>query len=238
MKNALIRVALVLLLSCSAVANLQAAPNKAIELSADTIEYDSTKGIMIAQGNIQIVQENATMSGDYAEYNSKANETYVNGNARIVKDDTILVARQINSYGNTRIVANGDPILTKGNSKLMGPSIDYDSVKQYAIVTGWANLAMDDSIMTANQIESFFLDNRVVAQGNVHLVSSARNLDATSEQAVYYGTQGEQGKTILTGNVRAVQEGNVLTGNTMTLYLDKKTIDVQGRSKLIIIPQS
>lgn len=237
MKKTLLRVALVLLLSCSAVATIQAAPNKAVELSADSIEYDSAQGIMIAQGDVRMVQENAIMTGARAEYNSKTNEAHVVGDARVIKDDATLVAREIHSYGNTHIVATGDPILTKGASKLLGPTIEYDSVKQYAIVTGWASLTTEDSVMTANQIESFFDENRAVAQGDVHIVSSVRNLDATAAQAVYYSNKGEQGKTILTGNVRAVQDGNVLTGNTMTLYLDNKTIDVQGRSKLVIIPQ-
>ena len=237
MKNTLIRVALVLLLSCSAVTNLQAAQNQPVELSADSIEYDSVKGLIVAQGNVRVVQENTTLTGGSVQYNSKENEAHVKGNGRVVKDDATLVANEIHSYNNTHIVATGDPILTKGTSKLMGPTIDYDSVKQYAIVTGGASLTTDDTTMTANQIESFFSENRAVAQGDVHIVSSPRNLDATADQAVYYGKNGEQGKTVLTGNVRAVQEGNTLTGHTMTLYLDSKTIDVQGRSKLVIIPQ-
>lgn len=237
MKKTLIRVALVALFTCSAVANLQAAENKPVELSADTIEYDSAQGIMIAQGNVRMVQENSIMTGSFAEYNSKTKDAHVRGGVRIVKDDTTLVSAEVHSYGNTHMVATGDPILTKGTSKLMGPTIDYDSVKEYAIVTGWASLTTDDSNITANQIESFFSENRAVAEGNVHIVSEVRKLDATAQQAVYYGNQGGQGRTVLTGNVRAVQDGNVLTGNTMTLYLDNKAIDVQGRSKLVIIPQ-
>lgn len=237
MKNILIRVALVLLLSCSAVSNLQAAQNQPVELSADSIEYDSVKGLIVAQGDVRVVQENTTLTGGSVQYNSKENEAHVKGNGRVVKDDATLVANEIHSYNNTHIVATGDPILTKGTSKLMGPTIDYDSVKQYAIVTGGASLTTDDTNMTANQIESFFSENRAVADGDVHIVSSPRNLDATADQAIYYGKNGEQGKTVLTGNVRAVQEGNTLTGHTMTLYLDSKTIDVQGRSKLVIIPQ-
>lgn len=237
MKNTLIRFCLALVLSCSTVANLQAAPNKAVELSADSIEYDSSQGTIIAQGNVRMVQDNTVMTGGYIQYNTTSQEGHVVGDARVVQDDATLVAMEVRSYSNAHIVATGDPILTKGNSKLMGPAIDYDSNKQYALVTGWASLAMDDSVMTANQIESFFADNRATAQGNVHIVSGARKLDATADQAVYYGSKGEQGKTVLTGNVRALQDGNVLTGNTMTLYLDTKTIDVQGRSKLVIIPQ-
>lgn len=238
MKKILIRAALVALFSCSALTNLQAADNKPVQLSADTIEYDSAQGVMIAQGNVRMVQENAVMTGSSAEYNSKTKEIHVRGGANLVKDDTTLTAAEVHSYDNTRIVATGDPILTKGTSKLMGPAITYDSVKEYALVTGWASLTTDDSTITANEIESFFAEKRAIAQGDVHIVSSARNLDAVANQAVYYGTQdGQPGKTILTGNVKAVQDGNVLTGNTMTLYLDKKTIDVQGRSKLVITPE-
>jgi len=233
----IIRIALVLVLSCSAVTPLQAAQNKPIELAADTIDYDSNQGIVTAHGNVRMVQEGAVMTGAQAEYNSKTKEAYVTGGVRAVKDDAILLAATLRSYDNTHLVATGDPVLTKGESQLTGPTIDYYSDKQYAIVTGWAKLVQTDSVMTATQIESFFSENRAVAQGNVHIVSSARQMDATADQAVYYGTKGEQGKTVLTGNARAVQEGNVLTGNVMTLYLDKKNIDVEGRSKLVIIPQ-
>lgn len=237
MKHMIARFALVLVLSCSAVTHLQAAQHSPIELSADTIEYDSMKGIMKAQGNVRLVQENAVMTGNTADYNSKTQEVYVTGGVQVAKDDTTLRAAEVRSYDNTHIVATGDPVLSKGDNKLAGPKIDYYSDKQYAIVTGWAQLTMPDSVMTANQIESFFNENRAVAEGKVHIASSARQLDATADQAVYYGGKDAQGKTVLTGNARAVQEGNVLTGNTMTLYLDNKAIDVQGRSKLVIIPQ-
>jgi len=237
MKQIVARIALVVVLSCIPLANLQAAQNSPVELSADTIQYDSTQEIIIANGNVSIVQEKAAMTGSHAEYNSKTKEAYVTGGVRVVKDDATLRAAEVRSYNNTHMVATGDPILTQGESTLTGPSIDYYSDKQYAIVTGWAKLTSSDSVMTANQIESFFNENRAVAEGDVHIASSARQLDATADQAVHYSSKGEQGRTVLTGNARAVQEVNVLTGNTMTIYLDKKSIDVQGRSKLIIIPQ-
>ena len=237
MRHIVARITLVLVLSCSPLAHLQAAQNSPVELSADTIQYDSTQEIIIANGNVNMIQEKSAMTGSHAEYNSKTKEAYVTGGVRVVKDDAILLAAEVRSYDNTHMVATGSPVLTQGESELTGPQIDYYTDKQYAIVTGWAKLKTADSVMTANQIESFFTDNRAVAQGDVHIVSSARQMDATADQAVYYGSKGQDGKTVLTGNPRAVQEGNVLTGNVMTLYLDKKNIDVQGRSKLVIIPQ-
>lgn len=237
MKHKIIPVVVALLLSCTAVTQLEAAQNKPIELAADAIEYDSVNGLMKAKGSIRMVQESAVMTGNNAEYNTKTKEAHVSGGVQVVKDDSTLSAEDVRSYENTHLVATGDPVLTKGESKLIGPKIDYYSDKQYAIVVGGATLTMPDNVMTANQIESYFAEDRAVADGNVHIVSPPRKLDAVSDHAVYYGSKDKQGKTVLTGNVRSVQEGNVLTGNTMTIYLDNKVIDVEGRSKLVIIPQ-
>jgi len=237
MKHIVTGIALVLVLSFSTATHLQAAQNSPVEMSADMIEYDSVQGIMKAQGNVRIVQNNAVLTGNTADYNSKSQEAYMTGGVQVVREDATLLAAEIRSYGNTHIVATGDPVLTKGANKLTGPTIDYYADKQYASVTGWAKLTMSDSVMTANQIESYFSEERAVAQGQVHIVSDVRQLDATADQAVYYGGKGQQGKTVLTGNARAVQEGNVLSGNIMTLYLDNKAIDVEGRSKLVITPQ-
>lgn len=237
MKNKIIPVVVALLLSCGAVTHLEAAQNKPIELAADSIQYDSVNGIMTAKGSVRMVQENAVMTGDTAEYNTKSKEAHVAGSVQVVKDDATLVAQDVRSYENTHLIATGAPVLTKGENKLTGPKIDYYSDKQYAIVVGGATLTMPENNMTANQIESYFAEDRAVAEGSVHIVSPARKLDAVSDHAVYYGSKDKQGKTVLTGNVRTVQEDNVLTGNTMTVYLDNKVIDVEGRSKLVIIPQ-
>jgi lipopolysaccharide export system protein LptA len=237
MKSKIVNITLGLVLSLSVISYSYADSNKPVELAADTIEYDSVKGIMTAQGNVRIVQENAVMTGTNAEYNSKTKEAHIYGGVQVVQEDATLLAEEVNSYDNNHIVAIGNPILTKGSSRLDGPQIDYYSDRQYAVVNGWARLETEDSTLTANQIESFFSEDRAVAQGNVHIVSDARKLDAVADHAVYYGSKDQQGKTVLTGNARAVQEGNVLTGNTLTLYMDNKVIDVQGRSKLVITPQ-
>ncbi|EIW15996.1 MULTISPECIES: LptA/OstA family protein [Pelosinus] len=237
MKSKIVHITLGFVLSLSVISYSYAASNKPVELAADTIEYDSVKGVMTAQGNVRMVQENAVMTGTNAEYNSKTKEAYVYGGVKVVQEDATLLAEEVRSYDNNHIIAIGNPILTKGSSRLDGPQIDYYSDKQYAIVNGWARLQTEDSILTANQIESFFSEDRAVAQGNVHIVSDVRKLDAVSDHAIYYGSKEQQGKTILTGNARAVQEGNVLTGNTLTLFMDNKVIDVQGRSKLVITPQ-
>ncbi len=215
---------------------IEAAGNQQIEMSADTIEYDAVRGVMVASGNVKIIRENASLTGAQAEYNAKTRETYIHGGVKIVKEDATLTAAEVRAYENNHLIASGQPVLTKGENRLSGPRIDYYADNGYALVEGWARMEMADGIITGNRLEAFTVDERVVIDGNVHIVSGTRKLDAVSDHAVYYGKKGE-GRAVLTGNARAVQDGNTLTGNTLTIYLDDKAMDAQGRSKLVVTPK-
>lgn len=225
------------LLSFGIAAQMQAAQNKPVELAAEVIEYNSATGVMIATGNVRMTQDNAVMTGLSAEYNTKTKEAYVTGGVKVIKDDAILTSAEVRSYENNHIIATGDAVLVKGESRLTGPKIDYYSDKQYALVPEAAHMTMPDGVMTANQIEAYIDENKAIGTGNVHIVSEVRQMDATADKAVYYGAKDAQGKAVLTGNARAVQEGNTLTGETLTIYMDDKAMDAQGRTKLVVKPQ-
>ncbi len=217
---------------------VQAAAGQGVEVSADIINYDSVQGVVDAQGNVVMKQNGATVTGPAVHYNTKTLEGLISGGVRAVKDDATLTADNVRSYQNTRLVATGDPLLVKGDSTLRGPLIDYDSAKQYAIVPSAAVLNTADGTLTTDKLEVFFADQRAVGDGNVHLVSPPRQLDATSNHIVYYGMQtAGKGKAVLTGNARAVQQGNVIVGDTITINMDSQSADAQGRTKLVIIPQ-
>ena len=211
-----------------------------VELTGDVIEYDSVQGVMTAQGNVRLLQEGAVMTGANAQYNTKSKEAFITGGVRYVKDDITLTSQQVSSFQDNHLIAQGDAVLVKGQNTLYGPQIDYYADRQYALVDSGARLDMPDGTMTADKVEAFIAEDRAVGTNNVHIVSSVRSLDATAQQAVFYGIKGSQdapGKIVLTGSPRVVQDGNVLTGNTMTIYLDEKAMDAQGRSKLVVRPQ-
>lgn len=232
------RITLVLALCLGMVTQLYAEQqNKPFELAADVIEYDSTSGVMTGEGSVKLTQADAVLTGSNAEYNTKTKEARVTGGVKLVQDDAVMTAQEIRSYDNNHIIGIGGIELIKGESTLTGPQIDYYVDKAYAVINSDARLTMPDGVMTANKIEANLNDNQVTGSGNVHLVSQTRQLDATSDQAVYYGAKGETGRVVLTGNARAVQEGNVLTGNKLTLYLEDKAVNAQGRTQLVIQPQ-
>lgn len=226
------------LLSFGLITGIYAQTSGSVELTADTIEYNSKTGIMTAQGGVKIVRDKAVLTGVSAEYDTKSKEAVITGGVKVVQEDVTLTASEVRSYNDNYLVGSGGAVLTKGDNTLTGPKIEHWVDKQYSVVNGGGRLTMPDGVMTADKMEAFHNEDRAEGVGNVHIVSDTRKLDATSEQAVYYGAKsGNQGKVVLSGNARAVQDGNVLTGKTLTIYLDDKAVDAQGRSKLTIQPQ-
>lgn len=229
--------AVAILLSLAAATGITAPTDKPVELTADTIEYDAKSGVMNAQGGVKLTRDKAVLTGASAQYNTKSKEAYVTGGVKMVREDTTLTAAEVRSYNDNYLVATGNALLTKGENTLAGPRIEHWVDRQYSLVPNSARLTMPDGWMTANRLEAFHGEDRAVANGSVHIVSDKRSLDATSDQAVYHGSKTGQGKVVMSGNARAVQDGNVLTGKTLTIYLDDKAMDAQGRPTLVVKPQ-
>ncbi|HWR28320.1 MAG TPA: hypothetical protein VN631_00675, partial [Negativicutes bacterium] len=149
-----------------------------------------------------------------------------------------LTAAEVRSFDDMkRLLATGNALLVNKGGTAAGPRMEYFPDRKYANVTGGARLTNKDAVLTSTVAEAFFEEDRATADGNVHIVSDVRKLDAVSDHAIYYGINGKNGKADLIGNVRAVQDGNVLTGNHVIMYLDDSALDADGRSKLVIQPK-
>lgn len=231
---ALAVITLCLLISAPA---LQAAPETSgqTELNADEITYTAKTGVMAARGGVRLTQGTTVITGNSSEYNVRTKQAVVTGNVRVVRDGNTLTAAEVRSFNDmARFVATGNALLTHRDGTAAGPRLEYLPPSQYASITGGARLTGRDAVITARAVEAFLNENRAIAEGDVHIVSEGRNLDAVSDHAVYYGAQS---MAELTGNVRAVQNGAVLTGNHVTLYLDDSAINADGRAKLVIQPK-
>ena len=219
---------------------LQAAPEPAstTQLDGDTITYSAKTGVMTAKGGVKLTQGNAVMTGDSGEYNTKTQEAVVSGNVKVVKDNSTLTAAEVSAYeGMKYLVASGNAVLSRPDGTATGPRMEYFPDRQYALITGGARLAGREAVITAGTVEAFFSEDRALATANVRIVSDARNLDAVADKAEYFGLGAKDGRAELTGNVRAVQDGAVLTGNHIILYMDDSAMNTDGRSKLVIQPK-
>lgn len=207
-----------------------------VAVTADTIDYDANSGVINAQGGVEITQNGAILTGAAATYNTKNKQAHLTGGVRVEKDGAVLTAPEVFSYDDNHIVAQDNVVVTKEDKRLTGRHADYYTDRQYALVTGDARLTSSDAVMTAPQIEAFFAEDRAVGSGGVHIVSDTRHIDATADTGTYYGPKTGQERMLLTGNARAVQDGNTLTGQTLTIYSDSRTIDATGRPRLVITP--
>ena len=221
---------------------LQAAPEAAstpTQLDGDVLTYTSKTGVMTAQGGVKLTQGDSVLTGDAGEYNTKTKEAVITGNAKLLKDGGTLTAAEMRAFDDMkRLVATGNVLLVKKDATAAGPNMEYYPDRQYANITGGARLTNKDAVLTSAIAEAFFKEDRATADGGVHIVSDVRKLDSVSDHAVYYGINGANGKAELTGNVRAVQDGNILTGNHVIMYLDDSALDSDGRSTLVIKPKA
>ena len=217
-----------------------AAPPPKAELDADTIEYDSTQGVVTAEGHVRLARDKAVLTGSAGEYNVKTGVGTVSGGVRLTNEGAEMTAAIARALGGDLFEAEGNVVLTKEATKITGPRAKYDAGRQYAIMTGGATLSDPDGTLTADQVEAFFDEDRAVATGNVHIVSPPRKLDAVSDTAVYYmkrpSDPARRERMVLTGHASVVQDNNVVTGDRVTVYLDDKAMNASGQSKLVVKP--
>ena len=237
-KSKKMAMALALALVCSSSLLALAAPGEKTEVTADTFDYDSATGMVLAKGGVKVVRGQQTMTGQTVEYNSKTQDAHVSGGngVQVTGPDLNMTSVELWSVGGKQLIAQGNVVAVKGDKRLIGPRVEYFQESEIAITPQGGNIFMTDGNMTADHIQAFLKEDRAIGTGNVHIVSEARKLDATSDLATYYGEKSGQdrSKIIMTGNARAVQDGNVLVGNTLNLYLDDKAMEGTGRARLVI----
>ena len=66
--------------------------NPAVSVTADTLEYNGKTQVATATGNVVIVRDQATMTGNKAVYNLKTAEADMEGNVSIQQPDMQLNA--------------------------------------------------------------------------------------------------------------------------------------------------
>ncbi len=216
-----IKQAIVAMIVClSAVVPVCAAADQPVELVGDVIEYASKSGVITATGNVRVTQDGAVVTGTAATYNTKQKTGEITGGVTADKGDMHMTAAVVKALSGTQLTALGDVVMTKADSAIYGDRVDYDSEREVAVLPVGGRVVHPDATITADYMESFIKENRTIGNGNVHIVSQTRNIDAVSDNCEYLSAKGEQNKVILTGNAVVVQDGNTLRGNKMTLLLD------------------
>ena len=213
--------------------------NPAVSVTADTLEYNGKTQVATATGNVVIVRDQATMTGNKAVYNLKTAEADMEGNVSIQQPDMQLNADKVHSTNKNYVDATGSVRGGYDDKKVNGDKVEYYLAQDYGIVTGNGYLEAQGSQMWADHINAWFKQIKAVGTGNVHIESPAENLVAYANQAVYTRTTGQNDGVIhLRGNVHAAQNGNSLNGDNVDIRLADNSVQTRSRSTIVIVPGS
>ena len=215
------------------------AHTSSVSVTADTLMYDGKTQVATATGNVVIVRDQATMTGNKASYNLKTAEADMEGNVAVQQPDMQLNADKIHSTNRNYIVATGSVRGVYSDKKVNGDKVEYYLDQNYGIVSGNGYLEAQGSQMWADHIDAWFKEVRAVGQGNVHIESPTDSLTAYATQAVYTQTPNvHDGVIHLTGDVHATQKGNSLNGENVVIRLADNSVQTMSRSTVVILPDT
>ncbi len=187
-------------------------------LDADTLEYDMKTGEATATGYVLLTRGDSKVTGAHATYNSKTQAATVDGNVIAVYQGTRLTCDHLMSDGQEHMMATGNVHGTRDDKTFSGEQVDYfPQQNDYIVIDRGGMLTSGDDTFTADRIYGWLKDEHYIGEGNAHVVSPSRAMEAGGDQMDYYGK--EQGKAVITGNAWAVQENNTMRSNRMTIYL-------------------
>ena len=221
-----------MMMSSSAMLVSSAAPKDDLpsEVNADAIEYDMNTGLVSAEGNVLLKHGPTRATGLHALFNVNTKEARLIGDVIVVREDMRVTCAALASNGQGHMFADGNVIATQTvapNEKypdgdlrtFTGEHIDYfpDERGHVVIPNGGVAESKAEGTFTADKLEGWLDDEHYIGIGNVHMISTARNLEAGGDQIDYSGR--DQGRAILSGNAWAIQDNNTIRGNRMTVYL-------------------
>ena len=210
---------------------------------ADQIDYDFRNGQAVAKGNVLIKREGGTATSKDADYNTKTGNGKLTGNVIGIKDDSKVTCQTMNiAEQGDHITAIGNAVLKKADKTLRASQVEYFSKREYAETVGeWAQLAMDDgSTLDAAYMNYNMKDGLATGEGNVRIVSPPRKLTARGDKAIF-NTKADDGTIELIGHATATQDGDTVSGNTLTLKgtgAEKNQVAIaDGNVKLVYVPK-
>ncbi|ERT60506.1 LPS ABC transporter substrate-binding protein LptA [Megasphaera vaginalis (ex Srinivasan et al. 2021)] len=213
------------------------AAGPSISVTADRLSYDGKTQVATASGNVVIVRDQTTMTGDTAVYHLKTAEADVEGNVAVEQPDMHLTANKLHSTNRNYVVATGDVKGVYQDKKVNGDQVEYYLDQDRSVVTGNGYLEAQGSQMWADHIDGWFKSIKAVGTGNVHIESPQERLSAYSDQATYTQTPGvNDGVIYLQGNVQASQNGSSLVGDKVQIRLADHSAQTMSRSTIVIVP--
>ncbi|MFA6074659.1 MAG: LptA/OstA family protein [Negativicutes bacterium] len=218
---------------CFAAAE-QPANKEPVEITADTMTYNTKTNIATADGNVVMTQGTAEITGKHVEYNSQTKDGLVTGGVIAKKDDATLTCSQVQIVKQEQVIATGNVVAIRQGYQFNSERLEF-FVKEERIFAPVASvITTKDGTLHSGQLEYFLKTKLGKAYKGVKIFSPARQITATSETATYQG--GENATVLLSGNAHAVQNGNTLDGDELRYYMAENSFVADGKTKVVYYP--
>ena len=190
------------------------------EVFGDTVEYSMKTGVVKAKGHVVMKKDGATMTGNEATYNTKSQAGQVTGNVVADKEDLHMTSDVFIAEQQNHFVAVGNVHARQKDKAYDGPKAEYFVDKDYVLMDQGGIVTSADGTFQADYMEGWIKEEHYKGIGNAHVVSPPKKFEGGGDEAEYFGKQN--GKAILTGNAWAIQEGNTLKSQKITIFLDEQ----------------
>ena len=213
----------------------------ASSVAGDTVEYDFRSSQTVAKGNVVLTNNEGTVRAANAEYNTKSEAGKLTGGVEGVQGEARITCNTLVIHtGGDQLTAIGNAVLTKQDKTLRADQVEYFQSRKYMETVGdWAKLTMDNgqSSLDAEYINYDMNAGIANANGNVRINSSVRKLTASGDKAIY-NTNEDDGTIELIGNATATQDGNTVSGQSLTLRGAGGSIaEADGKVKMVYLPK-
>ena len=210
------------LFAVGAVCTAAAAPqqgNEPTNLTADSLTYDTTTGLITAETNVRMEQGTSRIEGARATYNTRTEEGTVEGGVRAVRDDMNLSCDRLFGIGQEHWQATGSVHMVKAGRTFTGAQVDYyPSQNDYILADSGGTITSADGTLSADRIEGWMKESHFIGTGNAHIVSPPRDLEGGGDRMEYFGSE-ERPYVVLDGSAWVFQGNNMARSNHMTVYL-------------------
>lgn len=184
-----------------------ALPEKQVDISADTIDYDDTRGEVRLIGNVKVTYDGAVVTSSFARYLVKKQEADFQGKVKAVYQDTVLTGNQLTAwFARHQAQMRGEALLVTTRSVGAGAKPQKTTLRAQAISYDWQ-------------------EQLAQAQGQVQVEQGERQ--AFADTAEYR----ERERTVrLRGHVRFEQAKNEwLMSESVEIDLQAKKVVASGR---------
>ena len=205
-----------------------------VEITADTMTYNTKTNDATADGTVKMTQGTAVVTGKHVEYNSQTQDGLITGGVTAKKDDATLTCSQVQIVKQDHVIATGNVEAIRQGYRFNSERLEFFLKDERIFAPIASVITTKDGTLASGQLEYFMKSKIGKAYNGVKINSPVRQITATAQTATYEG--GENATVVLSGNAHAVQNGNTLDGDELKYFMAENSFVADGKTKVVYYP--